>query len=291
MPRIECGHRLSFTLIELLVVIAIIAILAAMLMPALERAREQARRARCMNQLKSMTQATIMFALDNDEYLPSRGGRWRQNWNPGGNDEMTEMPNLNELWSDQLGYLSTHELKLCPSKTEPRGADNRFLANELWKGSYSSYDAAGLSGQFDDGDGKPFGSYLVDLSRHDSDTALLVDAVVHPGQEGSTSYSWLQQTNHYNYEQGQPEGGNSSFSDGRVEWIGWTEPGAWPGSETVQKTRMPYYARALCNNSTLNSRGSYFRNNTHSHYYFDFNPNDDPADGKWTAVRGRAIAK
>jgi len=60
----------GFTLIELLVVIAIIAILAAMLLPALSQARERARSAVCMNNLKQLMIAYIMYAADNDGYQP-----------------------------------------------------------------------------------------------------------------------------------------------------------------------------------------------------------------------------
>ena len=67
--RTERSSR-GFTLIELLVVIAIIAVLMAILMPALNRARLQGKRAACMGNLKQLTLAWIMYADENDDKIP-----------------------------------------------------------------------------------------------------------------------------------------------------------------------------------------------------------------------------
>ncbi len=62
----------SFTLIELLVVIAIIAILAAMLLPALGRARYAAKMVVCVNSQRQLAQSAALYASDGDDRYPSR---------------------------------------------------------------------------------------------------------------------------------------------------------------------------------------------------------------------------
>src|ERR1022692_3708880 len=77
MKRNEVPTSVAFTLIELLVVIAIIAILAALLLPALGRAKQQGQGAYCMNNEKQMTLAWIMYSGDANDRLVMNAGDQR----------------------------------------------------------------------------------------------------------------------------------------------------------------------------------------------------------------------
>ena len=107
---------LMFTLIELLVVIAIIAILAAMLMPALERARESSMRAVCLNNMRQWHLGLEMFADAHDGYYP---GIVESSWGAWG---LSSYRRSGEEWmspySVPLPDYVTKEITLCPSSPE-----------------------------------------------------------------------------------------------------------------------------------------------------------------------------
>jgi prepilin-type N-terminal cleavage/methylation domain-containing protein/prepilin-type processing-associated H-X9-DG protein len=100
--------RFGFTLIELLVVIAIIAILAAILFPAFARARENARRASCLSNLRQIGLGVMQYTQDYDEIYPMK------RWSGTGNGALNDTYSWRRI---TFPYVKSSQIYTCPSNT------------------------------------------------------------------------------------------------------------------------------------------------------------------------------
>ena len=140
-------RKSAFTLIELLVVIAIIAILAAILLPVFAQAREKARQAACMNNLKQIGAAFAMYVQDYDERLPDRRdlkislpGGWRPwtSWPPSDPRAgwaaivMRPYTKNDQIWScpSVVGAMGRYVQVKQPITLDPNGAATYYW---LWR--------------------------------------------------------------------------------------------------------------------------------------------------------------
>jgi prepilin-type N-terminal cleavage/methylation domain-containing protein/prepilin-type processing-associated H-X9-DG protein len=215
-------RKKAFTLIELLVVIAIIAILMAILMPALNRAREQGKRAMCMGNVKQLMLAWIMFADEHDQRIVSgnaggMGGWVGKGWADGyGNGEMLPEEEQREairkgtLWD----YVKDEGLYKCPT-----GVRGQFI-------TYSVMDSmAGLTRQ----DAR----HLRVTNRMDIDKAAERMVFIDEGWVTPDSYA-VHYTREVWWDDAPVRHGDGvvlSFADGHGEHH------KWKGSDTIIKGR------------------------------------------------------
>jgi prepilin-type N-terminal cleavage/methylation domain-containing protein len=146
------SSRRGFTLIELLVVIAIIAILAAILFPVFAQAREKARAATCLSNLKQLGTASIMYTQDWDEHWYAH--RWNSgpNSNPlisttGPGSFISYQALSKTFWISMLQpYVKSTNVFLCPDS--PNGWVVSNTDGTLCAGSSaaSGFDGCGGAG-------------------------------------------------------------------------------------------------------------------------------------------------
>jgi prepilin-type N-terminal cleavage/methylation domain-containing protein/prepilin-type processing-associated H-X9-DG protein len=122
----------AFTLVELLVVIAVIAILAALLLPALVRAKQGAKAVGCVGHLKQWLLATHLYAADNEDFLPQDGAP-----NPGNSStnvgwyielpQVMALPRYHDMpWRTNAGAEAGNVVWLCPANRRRSNGNNLF---------------------------------------------------------------------------------------------------------------------------------------------------------------------
>lgn len=197
----------GFTLIELLVVVAIIAILAAILFPVFSRARENARRASCMNNMKQIGLGMMMYTQDYDEMLPYQGAS-TGNTNGFHYSDPTASDWTNNWMYEIYPYVRSWQIFRCPSAPASTGSypptgnsDSSYVGNGILLAYFTSHPVPRSVAVLD----TPSSLILVQENVNRIDYALM---------RPQNGLDWLLaglSDMHF-------DGGNLLFADGHAKW-------------------------------------------------------------------------
>jgi prepilin-type N-terminal cleavage/methylation domain-containing protein/prepilin-type processing-associated H-X9-DG protein len=233
----------GFTLIELLVVLAIVALLAALLLPALSRAKVNAQTTKCLNNLKQLQTGYLMYVHDNDDWFPFNDvsdadlvQRSTKGWVLGNAKLDSNTANIQA--GSIFPFVNSAAVYRCPADRSLRtdgSARRRVRAYALLAWLHSRVSAYGLQSEVSEfpprktklsaiGSISPSDFFaLIDEDEQSIDDGLFI--MVSPyywGRDGSepkdNSDWWELPTDRHN------QGGNLSFLDGHAEYKHWKFP-------------------------------------------------------------------